>query len=50
MEVKGFPYGSAGKESICNPSGFDSWVRKISLEKGKATHSSIPAWRIPWIA
>jgi len=27
--------------------GFDSWVRKIPLEKGIATHSSIIAWRIP---
>ena len=23
-------------------------VRKDPLEKGMATHSSIPAWRIPW--
>ena len=28
--------------------GFDLWIRKISLEKGMATHSSILAWRIPW--
>jgi len=28
--------------------GFDPWVGKIPLEKGKATHSSILAWRIPW--
>ena len=27
---------------------FDSWVGKIPLEKGMATHSSILAWRIPW--
>ena len=37
--------GSAGKESTCN-------VRDLGwedpLEKGKATHSSILAWRIPW--
>ena len=29
-----------------------SWVRSLgredALEKGKATHSSILAWRIPW--
>ena len=29
-----------------------TWVRSVSwedpLEKGKATHSSILAWRIPW--
>ena len=45
-----FPCGSAeSKESACN-------VRDLglipglgrSLEKGKATHSSILAWRIPW--
>ena len=29
--------------------GFDSWVRTIPLEKEMATHSSIFAWRIPWI-
>ena len=28
--------------------GFDPWVGKSPLEKGKATHSSILAWRIPW--
>ena len=47
----GFPCGSAGKESACNVgdlglipgSGFLG-----SLGKGKATHSSILAWRIPW--
>ena len=27
---------------------FHPWVRKIPLEKGMATHSSILAWRIPW--
>ena len=41
-------YGSAGKESSCNA----AWVRSRGwedpLEKGKATHSSILAWRIPW--
>ena len=30
----------------------ETWVRSLGwedpLEKGKATHSSIPAWRIPW--
>ena len=29
-------------------SRFDPWVGKIPLEKGKANHSSILAWRIPW--
>ena len=44
----GFPCGSA-KESACDE---ETWVRSLGqedpLEKGKATHSSILAWRIPW--
>ena len=42
--------GSDSKKSACNAGGpgFDPWVRKIPLEKGMATHSSILAWRIPW--
>ena len=39
----GFPDGSDGKESA----RFDPRVGKIPPEKGKATHSSILAWRIP---
>ena len=35
------------------PVMWETWVRPLSwddpLEKGKATHSSIPAWRIPGI-
>ena len=34
------------------PSMWETWVRSLGweylLEKGKATHSSILAWRIPW--
>ena len=30
----------------------ETWVRSLGqedpLERGKATHSSVPAWRIPW--
>ena len=30
----------------------ETWVQSLGwedpLEKGKTTHSSIPAWRIPW--
>ena len=33
---------------------WETWVQSLSwedpLEKGKATHSSILAWRIPWTA
>ena len=41
----GFPCGSAGKESACNV-GDLGW--EDLLEKGKATHSSILAWEMPW--
>ena len=47
LTVLGFPGGSAGKESAMR----ETWVRSLGwedpLEKGKATHSSILAWRIP---
>ena len=43
----GFPCGSAGKESTCNVGALDLILGLgRSLEKGKATHSSILAWRI----
>ena len=45
----GFPGGSDGKASACN---VGNRVRSLgwedALEKGKATHSSIFVWRIPW--
>ena len=35
-----------------SPAMRETWVRSLGwedpLEKGKATHSSIVAWRIPW--
>ena len=35
------------------PAMQESWVQSLcwedTLEKGKATHSSILAWRIPWL-
>ena len=39
---------------VKNPSAVrETWVQSLgwedSLEKGKATHSSILVWRIPWI-
>ena len=45
----GFPCGSAGKESACN-AGDLGLIPGLGdpLEKGKATHSGILAWRIPW--
>ena len=34
------------------PAMWETWVQSLgwddALKKGKATHSSIPAWRIPW--
>ena len=44
----GFPGGSSGKKFACRRRGFDLWIRKVPLEEGMATHSSILAWRIPW--
>ena len=43
------PGGSDGKESACNAGDLGlipGW--EDPLEKEKATHSSILAWRIPW--
>ena len=35
------------------PAMWETWVRSLGwedpLEKGEATHSSILAWRIPWL-
>jgi len=45
----GFPCGSAGKESACNVGSLGlSLGWEDALKKGKATHSSILAWRILW--
>ena len=34
------------------PAMQDTWIRSLGwenpLEEGMATHSSMPAWRIPW--
>ena len=50
--IQNFPSGSSGKEPSCQcrrhkRCGSYPWVRKITLEEGTATHSSILAWRIP---
>ena len=45
----GFPCGSAGKESACNAGDLGSIPGlERSPGEGKATHSSILAWRTPW--
>ena len=47
--AKGFPCGSAGKESACNVGDLGLIPGSgRSPREGKATHSSILAWRIPW--
>ena len=50
--AKGFPGGASGEEPSCQSRRhkryrFDPWVRKIPLEEGVPTNSSILAWRIP---
>ena len=48
--MMGLPSGSDGKETAfsAEASGLIPGLGR-SLEKGMATHSSILAWRIPWI-
>ena len=46
---EGFPGGSAGKEFACNVGDLGSLIRGLGRSPGEATHSSILAWRIPWI-
>ena len=49
--IRGFPGGSAGKESACNVGdlGSNPGLGR-SPGEGKGTHSSTLAWRIPWTA
>ena len=48
--MEGFPGGSEVKASDCKR---ETWVQSLGredpLEKEMATHSSILAWRIPWM-
>ena len=44
LYILGFPCGSASKESACNAGDLGL---EDPLEKGKATHSTVLAWRIP---
>ena len=48
-----YSWASLVAQLVKNPSAmWETWVRSLGwedpLEKGKATHSSILAWRIPW--
>ena len=50
----GFPGGTSGKELPCQCGRYKRQrvVQSLGhedLEEGMATHSSIPAWRAPWI-
>ena len=56
-EGRGYPlhysWGSLVAQLVKNlPAMWETWVQSLCwedpLEKGKATHSSILAWRIPW--
>ena len=48
-----YSWASFVAQLVKNPPAMqEAWVRSLGweepLEKGKATHSSILAWRIPW--
>ena len=48
-----YSWASVVAQLVKNPPAMqETWVRSLGwedpLEKGKATHSSILAWRIPW--
>ena len=49
-----YPWASLVAQLVKNlPAMHETWVQSLSwkdpLEKGKATHSSVLAWKIPWI-
>ena len=51
--LSGLSRASLVAQLVKNPLAmWETWVRSLgwenALEKGKATHSSILAWRIPW--
>ena len=56
-EGTGYPLQYSGASLVAQlvknpPAMWETWVRSLGwkdpLEKGKTTHSSILAWRIPW--
>ena len=52
--IKGFPGGASGKEPTCQcKKQNEVWLESLGqgdlLDEGMGTHSSILAWRIPWI-
>ena len=53
MVFRGFPGSASGGKPACQCLRHKRWrfnpsLRKISMEEGTATHSSILVWRIPW--
>ena len=53
LAVPGLSWASLVAQLVKNlPAVWETWVRSLGwedpLEKGKTTHSSILAWRIPW--
>ena len=52
MYKAGFPGGSVVKKKAIHLAMQETWVgslgQKDPLKKEMATHSSIPAWEIPW--
>ena len=50
---RGFPGGTRGKGPVCQCTRHKRWIRSLGredpLEEDMATHSSILAWRTPWI-
>ena len=53
LGILGFSGASLVAQLVQNtPAVWETWVRSLgwegALEKGKATQSSILAWRIPW--
>ena len=49
IKFLGFPGGSDGKESAMQEIQVRSLGQEDPLEKEMATHSSILAWKIPWM-
>ena len=52
MCTQGLPGGTGGKEPACQRRRRETRLRSLGredpLEEGMGTHSSIPAWRVPW--
>ena len=47
-----YSWASLVAQLVKNPAMWETWIQSLdwedTLEKGKATHSNILAWRIPW--